>query len=478
MKKPVFLLLFTFITTSIFAQQFGLYNTRTLYDAFENPSQEAFQVDSSRKYAFNFFIPTVGIHGTFLGPAQQSFKDLAFRRLINGDLPIGEQGSNTLLVNSNNYLLMFRVLKNVRWNRELGFSWQIRQHANIEATNETLVLLDNVRRFSSTEQLALPDMFNNKGFNQAYHQFSMTFREDLDKRTGLGVKLSALSGITYNKFNIRRSSIRMEEDVYAVNMSGTYRSSFGFDTLDINTALPLFKNPGLSFSLSANHKGRDGWYFLGNLKDLGLIRWSNTASRYDFNGDLIVENTNSSGERRDLLKDVKSFVVQNSDKGAFLAPTDARVEFLVEKDLDWFRPNLVLSKSVFFPEGDVALINHLRYKDLIFSVSGNYNFNNFFQLGTQAMYKTPNFELFVGSDQLFKTYYSAKNILFKTAANGKGYTAASMYFGLALKFGPVQEHPLNARSIPGIDNNGQANQGVFKRLLSKLKGRKDRNLRE
>lgn len=473
MRKRVLLLLLTCWNFGALAQQYGMYNTGTLFDSFENPSQKVFQVDSSRKYAFNFLLPTIALDATFTGPAQQSFKDLVFKSLINGDLPIGENKNNTLAVNSNNYLLMFKIFKNIYWNREVGFSWQIRQSGNIRTTNESLVLLDNIRRFSSPEDFK-PDMFNNRGYNQLYHQFSMTYREDLTRRIGLGAKLSLLSGAVYNKFDIERSDIRMEESGYAVNLNGTYRSSFGFDTLDVTTVLPDFKNPGLSVSLSANYKAPGGWYLLGNLKDLGLIRWNRSSFTYDFSGDVLVDNTNSSGARRDMLKDVKSFLVRNSAQGSIIAPTDGKAEVLLEKDMDWYRPNVILSKSLFYPGGDAALINHFEVNHFLFTVSGGYNFNNYFKLGGQAMYKTPNFEFFLGSEQLFKTYYSGKNAIFRSSANGRGYTAASAYFGLGFKFGPVREHPLNARSIPGVDNLKQDSPGFFQKLRSKIQRKNGR----
>ena len=473
MKKRVLLLLLTFWNLGTHAQQFGMYNTGTLFDSFENPSHKIFKVDSSRKYASNLLIPTIALDGTFTGPAQQSFKDLVFTSLINGDLPIGENKSNTLVVNSNQYLLMFKIFKNIYWNREIGFSWQIRQSGNIRATNESLVLLDNIRRFSAPEDFK-PDMFNNRGYNQLYHQFSMTYREDLTRRIGLGAKLSALSGVVYNKFDIKRSDIRLEESGYAVNLNGTYRSSFGFDTLDLSAVIPDFKNPGISVSLSANYKAPGGWYLMGNLKDLGLIRWNRASYKYDFSGDVLVDNTNTSGARRDMLKDVKEFLMRSSAQGSILAPTNSKAEVLLEKDLDWYRPNLILSKSLFYPDGDAVLVNHFRARNYLFSVSGGYSLQNYLKLGGQAMYKTPNFELFLGSEQLFKTYYSGKNAIFKTSANGRGYTAASIYFGLGLKFGPVREHPLNSRTIPGVANLKEENGGIFQKLRSKIQRKKNR----
>jgi hypothetical protein len=75
-----------------FAQQFSLYNSRTLYDSFENPSQRAYQVDTSRRFAFNFFIPAISINSSFSGPAQNAFKILLYDGMFNGrDITIGDK---------------------------------------------------------------------------------------------------------------------------------------------------------------------------------------------------------------------------------------------------------------------------------------------------------------------------------------------------------------------------------------------------
>lgn len=474
MKRAVLFLLLSLSSSFTYAQQFGLTNTRTLVDGFENPAQKTFQVDSSRKYAFNFLIPAVSLHSAFTGPAQQSFKDLVFKRVINGDLPIGQDQSNELLLNSNNYILTFRTFQNIYWDREIGLSWQIRQSGRVRTTNETLVLIDNVDRFSTPEQLATEGLFNNKGLQQLYHQFSLSYREDLDKRTGVGLKLSALSGILYNKFETTRSAIRTGTDGHLVTLNGTYRSNAGFDSLDLaREAVPAFRNPGVSVSLGIRHQAPGGWNVMGNLKDLGMIRWHRSSRTYSFDGDLPVGNTNTPAGRKDFLKEMKKFIKENTEERGFFAPTDAKAEILIERDLDWYRPNLILSKSLFYPGGNIALVNHFRVRSFIFTALGDYNLNRYFQLGGQALYKTPNFEWFIGSDQLFKTYYSAKNLLGKTADNGRGYTGASIYFGMGFRFGRVQEHPLNARSIPGVDNIREEKPGLLKRLIS---GRKRRRM--
>ena len=474
MKRPVAFLVLSLFSSFTFAQQFGLTGTGTLFDGFESPARKTFKVDSSRKYAFNFLIPTVSVNSAFTGPAQQSFKDLVFERVITADLPIGaDEGDNTLHLNSNNYILMFRTYRNIYWDREIGFSWQIRQHGRVRATNETFVLMENIGKFAGPDQLQNSGMFNNKGLSQLYHQFSMTYREDLDKRTGLGVKLSALSGILYNKFDIVRSDIRFAADSHVLDLSGFYRSSAGFDSLDLaREAAPSFRNPGVSVSLGFTRKAPGGWNVTGNLKDLGVIRWNRESRKYSFDRELSVANTHTAEGRKEFLNDMKKLLKENTEQKAFFAPTDGKAEIQLERDLDWYRPHLVLSKSLFYPGGNIALVNHFAVRNFVFTALGDYSLDRYFQLGGQALYKTPNFEWFVGSDQLFKTYYATRSILEKSSAYGQGYTGASVYFGIGFRFGPVMEHPLNSGSIPGVQNIGEQKRGILKRLTSGNRRRK------
>lgn len=475
MKKIAFVSLLCLLSNCTFAQQYSLYNTRTLFDSFENPSQKAFQVDSSSKYAFNFLIPTLASNTAFVGPAQSSFKDLAFKGVINGNVPLGVNGKNTLILNSNAYLLMFKLFKDVSFNKELGFSWQLRQNLRLLTTNETFAVFDNAERFNN---LVSTNIFNNKGTSQAYHQFSFTYREDYNKRLGLGIKLSLLSGIAYNQLNVIRSSLNFDKPAnhLDIQMQGTYRSNFSLDTIDRKMLLPIFKNPGVSLSTSANLKLKGGWFLLGNIKDLGFIRWNKSSYSYPFNGAVSLDNASSRDSRQRLADEIANVVTYQGKQENFISPTNARIDILVNKDLNRYQPNLIVAKDIFQPGGDIALINNYQLRNLVFSVSSAYNLNNFFQLGGQLMYKTPNVEIFAGSDQMLPTYYTAKNILARTSTTGKKHTGASFYFGFGLKFGSSMEHPLNSRTIPGIDNTRHVKSGFFRRFFSGIgRGKKEKS---
>jgi hypothetical protein len=73
MRKSLFLILIIFYVLPTSAQNFSLSHTGTQYDSFENPVEQSFQKDLSRKYAINL-LPSFFAFGNFDGEAQTSFK--------------------------------------------------------------------------------------------------------------------------------------------------------------------------------------------------------------------------------------------------------------------------------------------------------------------------------------------------------------------------------------------------------------------
>ncbi len=451
MKKSLLLLSFLSFTSTISYSQFNLFNTRTLYDTFENPSQKAFYPDSSKKYAFNFFIPTFSINGAVTGDEQLPLKRLIYSgRLDARGLTLGDEKINKLTLSENTYLAMFRIFRTVKFNRELGFSWQIKSDTYGEVTNETIAIFNNYKLF---DKASYADPFNNKAHTINYHQFSVTYREDYNKRLGLGIKLSYLSGILHNELKIDSSSlaINQEQDSYNLSLFGKYQSNVSWDQADKKMLAPGFKNPGMAVSLSANYKLRGAWYLLGNLKDIGFIKWNKKDSyKYTFDDRISINSASSPSANDRLGTEIQRLFDSGSDSGAYKTLINGKAEFLVNKDLGSYQPSLLISKNLFYKGGDVALINSVRHRAMNFSLSTAYNLNNFFQLGGQFMLKSPNAEFFIGSDQLLKSYYTTKGALAADENIGKGHTGASVYFGFAVKFGPLMERQQNANNIPGI----------------------------
>ncbi|WP_051189793.1 DUF5723 family protein [Daejeonella oryzae] len=471
MKKISLTLLLGCLFFNLNAQQLSLYNSQTLYDAFENPSQKAFKADTSRKFAFNFFIPTVSVNGAFTGPAQSAFKYLAYNSVINGQgISLGYRKTNTIEAHTNTYLAMFRIFRSVTFNSEFGLAWQIRNDGNLKVSNESLAIFDNYKLFSAGQN-QFNDIFNDKGYNQSYHQFSLSYREDYNRRLSLGVKLSLLSGISYNKLKVEQSNLSTNgnADRFDVDLKGNFKSSFLTNEVNEDILYPKFNDPGLAFSAGASYKFRGGWFLLGNVKDLGFIRWSKDSYDYNFDQTITIANA-SNGTADERLNDAIGKMINDiAEETGYTSVINGKAEILLNKNFGAYHPNLIISKNLFYPGGNIALINNYHVKNFVLTASGAYNQADYMQIGGQFMIKSPNVELFIGSDQLFKTLQAAKALRKEDPEIGKGYSGASAYLGFAVKFGPAMEHPLNANRIPGLEEKRTAGDGIFKRIFNKFR---------
>ena len=467
LKKTLWLFLLLICISSASAQQFNLYNSRTLYDVFENPSQSAYQIDTSRRIAFNFFIPTVTINATASGSANPAFKTLIYQGVVNGNnIPVGENKFNTIAFNTNTYIAMGRWLHTVKKSQEIGLSWQVRNDGRIKATNETLAIFDDYDLFSNTT--SAKGFFNNKGYNQSYHQFSLSYRQDVNKRLSIGAKGSILSGITYTAFRVIQSDLIIdeEEDLIDVSVVGNLRSSFKFDNFDSQAIKPKFKNPGLSLTTSASYKLRNGWFVMGNLKDIGFIKWNKSSYEYNFIATNIEINnvSNSSADNR-LTDSLDQRISNSSTNRSYFSLLNGKAEVLINKNYGNYQPNLILSKSLYYDGADIVLTNNYHYRNFVLTASANYNTSKYLAIGGQFMVKSPNTEFFIGSDHLFKSLEMIKDARRDTGPYSSGYTAMSFYMGFGIKFGRVLEHPANANFVPGFNEpwGTRLLRGIFKK---------------
>jgi hypothetical protein len=463
----VMTVIFLAITRDSHAQQFSLYNSRTLYDTFENPSQRAYQVDTSRRIAFNLFIPAISFNSTFSGPAESAFKTLIYNGFFNGrDLVLGQNKKNVLSLNSNNYIAMLRILKSVKKYQEIGLSWQVRSDTRAEVSNEIFALFDDYRIFENIDNKN--DLFKVNAYNQNYHQFSLSYRQNPTKRLAIGTKISLLSGISHTDFKISKSDLVIDEplDIMEVSLRGRMRSNFKLDNFQTEMLKPNFKNPGLSFTASTSYKYRNGWFLMGNLKDIGFIKWHKDSYEYNFDtGKIIIEKASNDRADDRLADSIDRKIGSNSSSRSYLSVLNGKAEILINKNFGKYRPNLILSKNIYYKGGDVALVNNFDVKNYVFTGLFNYNTNGFLHLGGQFMVKKPNFEFYAGSDHLVKTVEIFKNALKNESNFTQGYTGASFYMGFAFKFGRVLEHPSNATQIPGFTKNPDG--GFLKRLSKK-----------
>ncbi|RZK82177.1 MAG: hypothetical protein EOO92_02690 [Pedobacter sp.] len=471
-KRYLLLILFVVaIHQQIQAQQYGLFNTQTLFDGFENPAQKTFLLDYSRKFSSNFFLPSFGISANNKGNNAYTRTLINEKRSTTADVQLGTNQYNTISENANFYLATLKIFHSYKYQKEIGLSWQVKTEGRLDYTNETVALaFGSFRRLEESGITNFDDAFNNKGQVQSYHQFSLSYRENYDKQLAFGVKLSLLSGISYNRLNITESNFTRTPDPngidtnITVKLRGIYRANFlEGDELEKKMLLPTFKNPGAAITVGTTYKARNGTFIMANIKDLGLIRWSKGSAVANFNRNLFIANpdTMTSAQVTNQITDV---VLLTSKRQAFYALTNAKADFLISKTFNYYTPSVLVSKNLFYKGGDVVFINKFAYNDFSVSAIPAYNLDGLVLFGAQGMYKTPNFEVYLGSDNIFKTASQVRGTLNDDATIGRGYNGVSFYMGVGFKFGRTVEHPQNSSTMPGINDNDSS---FFKRLFGR-----------
>jgi hypothetical protein len=465
LRRYTIIVLLCFSFGSLDAQQFGIFNTNTMFDGLENPAQKTFQLDYSRKYNSNFFLPSFGATGSNKGNNDFVRSLINERKFNASNVDLSTNHQNVVNFNSNIYIATLKIFQSYKYQKEIGLSWQVKSEGRAEYTNETIAFFDTFRRFEESGLTEFDEAFNNKGFAQSYHQFSFSYREKYDKKLAFGVKVSLLSGITYNKLNILESSFteNVVDSSINIGLKGSYHANFlKDDELSRRNLVPTFKNPGLSLTFGTTYTATNGTFIMANVKDLGLIRWAKSSVVADFDDNIIISGYDdlSSKAVENRITDV---VIESTGRKAFYALTNAKVDFLISRPFSFYTPSLILSKNVFYKGGDVALVNKFSYNDFSVSAIPNYNIDGLMLFGMQGMYKTPNFEVFLGSDNLFKSVSVYNGLRSRDATIGSGYSSVSFYMGVGIKFGNTVEHPQNSSTMPGINDNQTS---FFGRLFS------------
>jgi hypothetical protein len=473
MKKFLLVFCLLLFTVKIFAQQFSQYNTGTLYDSFENPSQKSFITDSSKQYASNFLIPNFNTNFFVSGDAQASLKSRAFLyKYNNSALKIDQGKYNHIGAGANIYLLTFKMFHSFKGDTEMGFSWQMRAEGRGLVSDETIGLLNGTSIFTNDYY---NNIFNDNVLYQAYHQFSFNYREQVTKRFALGFKISALLGIQYRQITIDHSYIAFNKvaDSASVGLRGTYYNSYiPGNNLVVRDFLPTFRSPGAAISIGTSYHTEDNFTIQANVKDLGFIHWSKLSRGYFYNNTAGFYKLSGSA-REDSIYNGLNRVIHNGGKvGSFIKPINARAELSVNKSF-WidgdhqfkYSPTLIGSKELFYKGFIGALVNPFQYRKYILTFTTTYDELKLFTLGTQFMVKTQNFEFYIGSDKIAQTanLLSDARTLNQTAINkNTSFTGADFFLGFSLKFGPVTEHPMNASVIP------TGEKGFFGRFFGRL----------
>lgn len=458
MKKILFIFLLISFTTKIFGQQFSQYNTGTLYDSFENPSQKAFITDSSRQFATNLLIPNLNANFFITGNGQATLKSRAFNnKYDNSALLINQGRFNHVAANANAYIFMFKMFSSFNGDAELGFSAQTRGEGRGIFTDESIAVLNGTGSFTGN---TYSNIFNDNFHFQTYHQVSLTYREKITKQFSFGAKLSALMGNQYEKLNIAHSTVTFNKftDAATIHLNGVYYSNYIPGHLSAADYLPNFRNPGASITMGGTYVTDDSFVIQANVKDLGFIHWTARSHIYTFNTTSTAGGLSASNREDNVYNAVKDIIHTGGVAGSFTTPVNGTAELSVHKkywiDQDetfQYSPTLIASKELFYPGFTGALVNPFQYKKFILTLTTTYDDLKLFNLGAQFMIQTPNFEFYLGSDKVAQTGSLAAAELNQSTTqkfkNG-AFTGADIFLGFSIKFGPVIEHPLNSSTMP------------------------------
>lgn len=476
MKRFLIVLFFLALHFRLSAQQFSQYNTGTLYDAFENPSQKAFVPDTSRKIAFNLFFPNFNADITLSGSVQKTLQSRAFLGRYTEDLSLSGKNFNYIKGNVSAYLFMLKLYTSLEGNQEVGIFAETKSEARGAFTDASVAILaDNTILANNS----YTDLFNNRFNYQVYHQIGATYRTDVDDRLSFGVKLSALLGIVYNKVNIDRSVVNFDRpnDQAFLSLEGNYYASFEPGKFTKHDLLPSFRNPGASISFGTSYLTDDKTHVQFNIKDLGFIHWNKQSLVGHFNNTGVIQGLSERGVEDSVANTTSALVQSNGVARSFTSPTDARMELSASKAY-WlngsnikYTPTVILSKELFYTGFTGAWVNHFQYNNFVATLTGTYDDMRYLSLGVQFMVKSPNAEFFIGSERIGQTANLASLALNNDPTrtiNAGRYTGSNFYMGFSFKFGGVIEHRENASYIPMGDN-----RSFIKRFIQRITGKQD-----
>ncbi|MDB5004866.1 MAG: hypothetical protein JWQ34_3091 [Mucilaginibacter sp.] len=465
MKKTLFFWCFFLITVKVFGQQFSQYNTGSLYDSFENPAQRAFIPDTTKQFAFNFFIPTFSANLFIAGNAQEALKTRLFSSYYNtANLVTGQAGYNRMNVNLNYYSVMFKVFASENGDQEVGFSVNTKAEMRGFFTDESVALFNGFTNFPAN---SYPNVFNDNFYYQAYHQISFTYREQVTKRFAFGLKLSALSGLTYRKTSIYKSSITFDKanDAATLSLQGTNYSNGTTGESDAQKALPTFKNPGAAISIGTSYIDESGYKWQGNVKDLGFIHWNSSSLISSFEGSKTITGFSTNDREKNITGRLDSLTSSSQKTTGFNSYINGLLELSINKSY-WlddnevfkFSPTLIASKELFYNGFTAALVAPVLFGKYSVTLTSSYNDLKLFNLGGQFMIKSDNSEFFIGSERAFRTgaligdaAKGSTNQQTQTKITQSAFSGMDFFIGVSYKFGSLIERRLNSSSIPNGD---------------------------
>ncbi len=477
MKKILLACCFFLITAKVFGQQFSQYNTGSLYDSFENPAQRTFIPDTTKNFAFNFLVPNISANFFVTGDIQEALRTRLFSGYYNtANLQTGNSKFNHVDLKANFYSIMFKVFASEKGDQEVGFFTNTKAELHGLVSDESVAIFNGPLNFSNT---SYSNVFNDNYFIQVYNQIGFTYREQVTKRFAFGIKISALSGLNYNKVQIDQSGITFDipNNQAMLFLQGTNYQSGSFNNSTIIEKLGYgFHNPGAAISIGTSYLDQNGIKWQGNIKDLGFIHWNSNSGIASFSGDSLITGLSTSNRENQILTQAGNIITAHATKTGFTSYTNGLLElsanktYLFDYDKQFnFSPTLIASKEIFYSGFTVALVAPLQYDRYIVTMTSSYNDLKLFNFGGQFMIKAINSEFFIGSERAMQTAHFISSAIHSTGDPNqtqvttvqKPYSGMDFFIGVSWKFGQLIERRLNSSSVPNTGFIGRTWEKLF-----------------
>lgn len=456
--KYIFLFVLLMITgTTLKAQKYSLYYTRTLYDGIQNPHHKA--LDSCRAFSSNFFIfPSFGLDLSLSGEANDFVKAfLASENLTN--LALENGGKNTFNTRFNYNIFMMKIRLSRKREAELSFYSQLKTEAGFNINNGIFNFLTQGNY--PYRGKSIDGFLDIGGLGNVYVESGVGFRRQIYGKLSGGFKVGYLIGIANATLDVKDSKFYTSTngDTVKITVGGEAKLSVDPDnTSDI--ANNIMKNNGIAFSGGLQYELTRKATLSFSVLDLGAISWNENSRLYKLGKTVTFTGVNaldSSTAQDSVLDDLTKFAV-DSQKGRYTSPLLSRVEFSAQyRWANWFHQTAIVSKPLFQDNLDLVLINNIRFiKRFNFIFLGSYNTSGFASVGAQFLYRAKGggMDFYFGSEKVLNTFQITQQLQDPTKKPQLGL-GADFNFGVSFAFGRCPKPKPATAALPGdADSDG------------------------
>ncbi|MFT6849747.1 MAG: outer membrane protein OmpA-like peptidoglycan-associated protein [Sphingobacteriales bacterium] len=442
------------------AQSFSNYYNGTLYDAVDNPSRAYFTDSACKKFATSFIIPTIDFNFSILGPFNKTARQFVFSDSLTFDqFKDKKNNRNFLLTNATISFLSLKFSLNREKQSELSFNVGLNVNSRI-GLNDQLFLLAGGNSPLAGQQL--DNILNLNSNTTGYLEATVGYRTQINDKLGFGANIGLVNGLANVTTKVDESFVFTEEngEYIDVMMKGTARSSLSSDSTGFTHVVEdflAFRNTGYTISAGAEYQQNDQLKLTLGVKDFGQIFWGEGAETYTIDKTLRYKgvNINSSKDLRDSIAQNYEKFVTDTLRGSYSSSLPARLEG--GANYTWNNRNqssFVLSKPLYSPDLDIALLNDYRFLGPLHLLTQLYvSSTGLYSIGGGLLLKGKGVELYVAMEQLANQVINSRKAV-DLSRNATMPLGADFNMGLAFKFGMCPKNEVVSKVASDKDGDG------------------------